>query len=97
MLKNFIRYRKPEDYKSRSIYMYETYLAEYFMLIADIEVGIVSWNKFRLSAFRVKDVKEVHHYVMYTKLLDLDITPNSYVYKWDYKFKYQPIEEDRFG
>ena len=56
---------------SEAFFKYETFLAEYMILIADIEVGIVNWNKFRLAAFRVKDIKEVHQYLMYVQLKQL--------------------------
>ena len=45
--------------------LYESLLGEYMMLIADIEVGLIAWNKFRLQAYQVKDLDEVYHYVMY--------------------------------
>ena len=87
MLRSLIRDRKPDpNPKARAIFLYETYLAEYFMLIADIEVGIVNWNKFRLAAFRVKKISEIHHFLMYEHLRNIEITQNAYVYKWNYKF-----------
>ena len=45
--------------------LYESLIGEYMMLIADIEVGLIAWNKFRLQAYQVKDLDEVYHYVMY--------------------------------
>ena len=66
-LKASTRKRNPNAI-SLPFFHYETYLAEYFMLIADMEIGIVKWNKFRLTAFRVKEINEARSYLMYVQL-----------------------------
>ena len=69
ILKNMLMDKeyKYRDQKSMSAeaQLYESLLGEYMMLIADIEVGLIAWNKFRLQAYQVKDLDEVYHYVMY--------------------------------
>lgn len=68
-LKSYLlaRVRDPEN-TTEEVFQYETFLAEYFSLIADIEIGLVNWNKFKLQAFKIKHINEVHHYLMYVNL-----------------------------
>ena len=77
------------------MFQYETYLAEYLILIADIEVGLMNWNKFRLAAFRVKRIEEMRHYLMYLQLATIKYKPVQ-TKAIGYKYEYPPIEEDRF-
>ena len=58
------KYRDQKPMSAEAM-LYESLISEYMMLIADIEVGLISWNKFRLQAYQVKDLDEVYHYVMY--------------------------------
>ena len=83
----------PKAEMSPEAYLYELYLAEYMMLIADIEVGLVNWNKFRLQAYKVKHINEVRHYVMYTQLARIKQEPYHHTLRWNYKFQYEGSED----